>query len=93
MSTTKKVSVFITAEVLQHKSDIDNAAQQKYEENEVHGKFRITSEQWSEQLEDRNSREFSDLSNTLTTGLQELLEDDEELKDKADFDIEIVKLT
>ena len=84
---------FFAAEVLQHKTDIKSQQEKQYEENEVNGKFRITSERWSKQLEDRNSLEFQDLENTLSTGLKEMLMDNRDLSEKADFDVEIVKLT
>ena len=91
--------LFITflylAEVLQHKEAIDEKKldERKYDENEVHGKFRITSEQWNEQLNDENSVEFQELSKTLKSGLKEMLMEDEDLSEKADFNVEIVKLT
>ena len=44
-------------------------------------------------MEDRNSLEFQDLSNTLSTGLKEMLMENRDLSEKADFDVEIVKLT
>lgn len=82
---------------MQHKNDIDKAnlesGDKQYEANEVHGKFRITSERWSETLQDQNSIEFQELSSTLKTGLKELLLDNKDLSEKADFDVEIVKLT
>ena len=79
---------------MQHKTDIDKEKNERqYDENEVNGKFRITSELWNERLEDRNSVEFQDLSSTLSLGLKEMLMDNDDLKEKADFDVEIVKLT
>lgn len=82
-------------EVLQHKSQMDKnrELEKRYNENEVDGKFRITSEQWSEKLEDTESIEFQELSTTLKTGLREMLLQNDELSKKADFDVEIVKLT
>jgi len=77
--------------VLEHKNEIENDKQ--YEENEINGKFRITSEEWSEQLQDQNSIEFQELSTTLKSGLKELLDENQELREKANFDVEIVKLT
>ena len=82
---------FVTDRVLQHKNEIEDDKQ--YAENEINGKFRITSEEWTEQLQDQNSIEFQELSTTLKSGLKELLEDNQELKEKANFDVEIVKLT
>ena len=83
------------AEVLQHKEAIDEKKhdERKYDENEVHGKFRITSEVWNEHLNDENSVEFQELSRTLKSGLKEMLMEDEDLSEKADFNVEIVKLT
>lgn len=90
----KQKKTCFSAEVLQHKNAIHKDDDDKqYEANEVHGKFRITSERWSEPLQDQNSIEFQELSNTLKTGLKELLLDNKDLSEKADFDVEIVKLT
>ncbi len=85
---------YFTAEVLQHKAEIDHDKEDKsYEENEVNGKFRIVSEQWTENLNDKNSLEYRELSTTLSSGLKEMLMENKDLSDKADFDVEIVKLT
>ena len=87
------ILLLFSAEVLQHKTENLAKKDKQYEENEVNGKFRITSERWSKQLEDRNSVEFQDLSNTLSSGLKEMLMENRDLSEKADFDVEIVKLT
>jgi hypothetical protein len=58
----------------------------------VNGKFRITSEQWNEVLDDQNSIEYQELSTTLKNGLKEMLMEDEDLSEKADFEVDIVKL-
>ena len=84
-------NIFVADRVLQHKNEIEDDKQ--YAENEINGKFRITSEEWTEQLQDQNSIEFQELSTTLKSGLKELLEENQELKEKANFDVEIVKLT
>ena len=81
-------------EVLRHKEAIEKKHEDsKYDENEINGKFRITSEQWNENLKNENSVEYQDLSKTLKTGLKDMLMEDEGLSEKADFDVEIVKLT
>ena len=87
------VSIFFSAEVLQHKTENQSLKEKQYDDSEVNGKFRITSEIWSTQLEDRNSVEFQELSTTLTSGLKDMLMENQELREKADFDVEIVKLT
>ena len=87
---------YFVDEVLQHKEAIEKKHDEDnkhYDENEVHGKFRITSEQWNEQLRDENSVEYQELSTTLKSGLKEMLMEDKNLSDAADFDVEIVKLT
>ena len=85
--------IFITDRVLQHKNEIESDDTKQYADNEINGKFRITSEEWTEQLQDQNSIEFQELSTTLKSGLKELLEENQDLKEKANFDVEIVKLT
>ena len=84
---------FFTDRVLQHKNEIESDDTKQYADNEINGKFRITSEEWTEQLQDQNSIEFQELSTTLKSGLKELLEENQDLKEKANFDVEIVKLT
>ena len=60
-----------------------------YATNEVNGKFKIM-EEWSEDLKDPKSRHYLHMSETITRGIQELLEKDEELMEKADFDVTIL---
>ena len=93
LQQSTNISSFFTAEVLQHKTENQSLKEKHYDDSEVNGKFRITSEVWSKQLEDRNSVEFQELSTTLTSGLKDMLMENQELREKADFDVEIVKLT
>ncbi len=80
-----------------------------YDENEINGKFRITSEHWSDDLNDPASDnyrkvqyikrihkkeylkylDFSQMSETITRGIHELLEA-KSLTDQADFKITIL---
>ena len=83
----------ILAEVLQYKAGNESKKEKTYDENEINGKFSILSERWSKQLEDKNSIEFQELSSALSGGLKELLMENKDLSEKADFDVEIVKLT
>ena len=61
----------------------------KYEENEVNGKFKIMSK-WDDELLDRSSKKFQELENTLKQGLLEMLRGDNNLKDQADFEVDII---
>ncbi len=85
------IGSFLSDEILEHKPGNKGREETPYETNEVNGKFRITSEQWNERLNDPNTIEYQELSETLKTGLREMLEEDETLKEQADFDVDIVK--
>ena len=64
----------------------------KYEENEVNGKFKIMSK-WDENLKDPTSTKFKELAASLKEGLLEMLMADENLKEQADYEIDIVGFT
>ena len=61
----------------------------KYSENEVNGKFKIMSK-WDDELLDRSSDKFKKLETTIKEGLLEMLRGDENLKDQADFEVDII---
>ena len=61
-----------------------------YQENEVNGKFRVTSEKWNDNLADANSKEFKTLAETMKKGLYEMLAAEKSLTDQADFEIDII---
>ena len=83
----------ILATVRGLKSDKDKTEvkeeEPKYEQNEVNGKFKIMSK-WDEDLNDRSSTKFKKLEATIKEGLLEMLRGDENLKDQADFEVDII---
>ncbi len=60
-----------------------------YSKTEVNGKFKIM-QTWDEKLNDRESPEFKEMANTITRGIEEMLEADENLSGQADFEVEIL---
>ena len=83
----------ILATVRGLKSDKDKTEvkeeEPKYEQNEVNGKFKIMSK-WDEDLNDRSSTKFKKLEATIKEGLLEMLRGDENLKNQADFEVDII---
>jgi hypothetical protein len=81
--------------VKNHKSTIEDvesnevAQEPIYNKNEVNGKFKITSEHWDENLDDPNSVEYRKMSETVTRGIEELLEK-QGLAEKASFNVTIL---
>ena len=59
-------------------------------ENEINGKFRVTSEKWNDNLADPNSIEYQSLAETMKTGLYEMLAQERGLLENADFKIDII---
>ena len=45
---------------------------------------------WDDELNDRSSKKFKELESTLKDGLLEMLRADPNLKDQADFEVEII---
>ena len=70
--------------------ETDDNDEPKYQENEINGKFRVTSEKWNDNLADPNSQQFKKLADTFKSGLYEMLAQDRGLTDHADFKIEII---
>ncbi|XP_040583140.1 uncharacterized protein [Lepeophtheirus salmonis] len=62
----------------------------KYEDNEINGQFRITSEKWNPELENQESQSFQEMSSTIKDSLLEMIMEDSDIRDKAKFDITIV---
>ena len=60
-----------------------------YDSSEVNGKFRITSEHWTDDLMDVNSDNYRKMSDTITRGIKELLEKDK-LTEQAEFNVTII---
>lgn len=73
----------------QSSSDVEEENNSVYDETEINGKFKITSEHWSENLNDPNSEDYKLMSKTITRGIMELLES-KQLTDQADFNVTIV---
>eukprot|EP00092_Neocalanus_flemingeri_P035239 GFUD01038343.1.p1 GENE.GFUD01038343.1~~GFUD01038343.1.p1 ORF type:complete len:1287 (+),score=506.35 GFUD01038343.1:270-4130(+) len=63
----------------------------KYNENEVNGKFKITSLRWDEKLNDATSQEYQDLSNTIEDSLESMLRSERDLDEQAEFSVEVKK--
>ena len=64
----------------------------KYDENEINGKFKIMSK-FNRKLNDPSSKQFKELASTIKQGLLEMLLADDNLKNQADFEIDIVGFT
>ncbi len=60
-----------------------------YNVNEVNAKFKITSEHWTDDLDDPSSENYRKMSETITRGIHEMLEE-QNLTQQADFDITIL---
>ena len=76
----------------QQKSREDAALQGQYDQNEINGKFRIISESWKTELENRDSREFKEISSTIRDGLVQALSNEQDLSEQADFNVDVVSL-
>ena len=76
----------------QQKSREDAALQGQYDQNEINGKFRIISESWKTELENRDSREFKEISTTIRDGLVQALSNEQDLSEQADFNVDVVSL-
>merc|ERR1712061_157869 len=72
--------------------DIVNDDGPKYDENEINGKFKIMSK-FDRKLNDPSSKQFKELASTIKQGLLEMLLADDNLKNQADFEIDIVGFT
>merc|ERR1719334_2803366 len=60
-----------------------------YNENEVNGKFKITSLRWDEKLNDPSSEEFKELANTIEGDITNMLQEDGDLSEQADFTVSV----
>jgi len=60
-----------------------------YDANEVNGKFKITNEHWSEDLNDPESEHYQHMAETISRGIYELLEEGD-LTNHADFNVTIL---
>ena len=63
----------------------------KYNENEVNGKFKITSLRWDEKLSNPSSQEYLDLSNTIEDSLESMLRSERDLDEQAEFSVKVQK--
>ena len=61
-----------------------------YQENEVNGKFRITSEKWNDNLANPDTKEFQELAATMKKGLLEMLAQEQGLSEQAEFEVDII---
>jgi len=62
-----------------------------FNENEVNAKFKITSLRWDEKLNDPNSQEYQDLSNTIEDSIESMLRSERDLDEQAEFSVEVKK--
>jgi len=62
-----------------------------FNENEVNAKFKITSLRWDEKLNDPNSQEYQDLSNTIEDSIESMLRSERDLDEQAEFSVEVQK--
>jgi len=62
-----------------------------YNENEVNGKFKITSLRWDEKLNDPSSQEYLDLSNTIEDSIESMLRSERDLDEQAEFTVKVQK--
>ena len=68
-----------------------NDEESTYNENEVNGKFKITSLRWDEKLSNPNSQEYLDLSNTIEDSLESMLRSERDLDEQAEFSVKVQK--
>ena len=72
------------------KTKKEEKKENSYQENEINGNFRITSEKWNDKLLDSNSVEYKNMEENMKRGLYDMLTQDEFLMEQAEFEIEIV---
>lgn len=76
----------------QEKDSSGDKAEPVYDPNEINAKFKI-SQEWDDDLDDPESDAFAEMSNAVTAGVMEILEQDEDLAEQADFKVTIVGFT
>merc|ERR1712061_495386 len=65
-------------------------AEPKFSEQEINGKFKITSLKWDDKLSDPSSVEYKELSNSIEDSLVSMLENDGDLSEQVEeFTVEV----
>merc|ERR1719481_166230 len=62
-----------------------------YNENEVNGKFKITSLKWNEKLTDPESFEYKELANSIEESLLSMLKNEGDFDEQAEFTVKVQK--
>ena len=60
-----------------------------YESNEINGKFKIMAD-FSDELNDPSSPMYQEMSSDIIRGIEELLEQDDQMKEQADYTVTIL---
>jgi len=69
-------------------------AEPKFNEQEINGKFKITSLKWDDKLSDPSSIEYKELSNSIEDSLVSMLENEGDLSEQVeDFTVEVQRFT
>ena len=69
-------------------------AEPKFNEQEINGKFKITSYKWDDKLSDPSSIEYKELSNSIEDSLVSMLENEGDLsKQVEDFTVKVQRFT
>lgn len=62
-----------------------------FDDQEINGKFKITSLKWDEKLSDTNSKEFEKLANSIEASITDMLINEKDLAEQADFTVKVQK--
>jgi len=69
-------------------------AEPKFNEQEINGKFKITSLKWDDKLSDPSSIEYKELSNSIEDSLVSMLKNEGDLSEQVeDFTVEVQRFT
>ena len=69
-------------------------AEPKFNEQEINGKFKITSYKWDDKLSDPSSIEYKELSNSIEDSLVSMLQNEGDLSEQVeDFTVEVQRFT
>jgi len=69
-------------------------AEPKFNEQEINGKFKITSLKWDDKLSDPSSIEYKELSNSIEDSLVSMLENEGDLSEQVEsFTVEVQRFT
>jgi len=72
----------------------EKKAEPKFNEQEINGKFKITSLKWNDKLSDPSSVEYEELSNSIEDSLESMLNNESDLAEQvAEFTVEVQRFT